>query len=111
MRSVHGWSGRDHPWSCGGAHSPSANPMTGQSLTRQSTEGEFNDWVNRLPVEAKNKLEGQLKPALDCARKIIIRRGLPRSKFATVICLALPPRAITELEALVPEFVNCDLSY
>ncbi len=76
-----------------------------------SKEEEFKEWVNGLPLEAKNKLEGQLKPALDCAQKIIILRGLPRSKFATVICLALPPRAIMELEALVPEFVDCDLSY
>lgn len=77
----------------------------------QSKEQEFNEWFNELPLEAKNKLEGQLKPALDCARKIAIRRRLPRNKFATVISLALPPRAISELEALVPEFANCDSSY
>lgn len=72
---------------------------------------EFNNWFNQLPVAAKVRFEGDLKPALECARDIIIRNNVSSSKFATVLLLALPPREVTELEELVPEFEGCDSSF
>lgn len=82
-----------------------------QQKIKENKGTKFDDWVNNLPSEARVKLNGEFYPATECARTIIIRNDLPRNKFATVICLALPPRAISELEALVPEFVDCGTSY
>lgn len=65
---------------------------------------QFNDWFNKLPVEAKAIFP---RSTLECIVDIIICNNVPRSKFATVCSLALPPREVNKLEKLVPEFVNC----